>query len=429
MATKKSDQISKLLSSIELRTELPEPLPERSLLEHALYAVLLRYMAPAKAKTALNGLAKHYPDWNELRVSQAQEIADAMAPRSKAKSRIASHLAPARGLKDFLLQVFQETHGLDFENLRTEPAGGVKQLAAVPLVGNEIATYLSWVAEDGALPVSGGIIRVLDRMGVMTRTSSMKKARAALEPLVSKSDYLRFGMSLGMVADRWCDSRKPTCWDCSLKADCPMGKKVVKDWEVQQVRLAAQREKDEARAEATRIKEEERIARETARERKRLEREAEKKRKHLDKERVASKKRVEEAAKKKAAVAAKKQAEASKKKAVVAAKKKAAAAGKKKAAADTKRKADAAKKAAAKKKATPKKKVAKKKAPAKKPAAKKTVTKKSSKQSSKQSSKKVAKKASKKKPAAKKPAAKKAAAKKAAKKKTAKKTAKNARRR
>ncbi|MCA8979311.1 MAG: hypothetical protein H6831_07890 [Planctomycetes bacterium] len=311
MATKKSDRIAKLLNSVELRTELPGSLPDHSLLEHGMYAVLLRHLPPAKAQSALTSLSKAFPDWNELRVSQAQEIADAIGPKSKTRTRNENQLEPARAARDYLFQVFQETHGLDLEFMRTDPWTGVKQLSAIPTLGNELAAYLAWVAEDHALPVSGGIVRVLDRLGAMTRTTSMKKAREALESMVDAKDALRFGMVVGMVADRWCDARKPACWECPLAADCPMGKKVSKDWEAQQKRLAIQRAKEEARAEVARKKEEARLAREAEKERKRLEREAEQQRKKAEREAAAAAKREAqkaEAAKKKAAAARKKAA-------------------------------------------------------------------------------------------------------------------------
>lgn len=392
MATKKSDRISKLLSYVELRTELPESLADHSLLEHGMYAVLLRHMPSSKAQSVLSSMSKAFPDWNELRVSQAQEIADAMAPKSKAKSRINSHLVPARDVREYLAQVFQETHGLDLEFLRTDPGGGVKQVAAVPILGNELAAYLSWIAEDHALPVSGGIVRVLDRLGAMTRTTSMKKARAALEPLVDPEDGLRFGMLIGMVADRWCDARKPICWECPLVVDCPMGKKVTKDWEAQQKRLAIQRAKEEARAEVARKKEAARLAREAEKERKRLEREEEQRRKKMHRDALAN---------------AKKNAHKAEK----------AAAGKQKAAASKK---PTTKSKPAAKKAT--------KAPAKKST--KQVAAKSTKKVSKPAAKKVTKQATTKKSTTKKPTTKKVtgkqASKPAAKKKAVKKVTKKA---
>lgn len=379
MATKKSDRISKLLSSVELRTELPGSLADRTLLEHGMFAVLLRHMAAPKALSALSSMSKAFPDWNELRVSQAQEIADAMAPRSKSKTRNASLLEAARAAKEYLFQVFQETHGLDLEFMRTDPSSGVKQLSAIPVLGNELAAYLAWVAEDHALPVSGGIVRVLDRLGAMARTSSMKKARESLEPLVDAQDALRFGMVVGMVADRWCDSRKPTCWECPLAPDCPMGKKVSKDWEAQQKRLAIQRAKEEARAEVARKKEAARLAREAEKERKRLEREAELQRKKMHRDALANAKKnaqKAEAAKQKAAAARKKAAAKKKPSAKPAAKKATKKVTKKPAAKATKKVAKPATKKVTKKSTT-------------KPAAAKKST-------VKQATKKVTKKAAKK---------------------------------
>ena len=67
------------------------------------------------------------------------------------------------------------------------------------------------------------------------------------------------------VADRWCDARKPLCHVCVLVSECTYGKKAFQDWKTQQVRLEAQRVKDEARQALLMKKEEARRAREDAR--------------------------------------------------------------------------------------------------------------------------------------------------------------------
>ena len=84
----------------------------------------------------------------------------------------------------------------------------------------------------------------------------MRKARTRIEPLVPKGDHRAFAVHFGRVVEKWCDARKPTCWECPLVGDCDFGKRVERDWKVQQKRLAAQRKKEAARLEAQRKKDE-----------------------------------------------------------------------------------------------------------------------------------------------------------------------------
>jgi len=386
--SKKSDLIQDLVAKVELPHELPSTDMEGTLLERGLYAILLREIPASRARSAVQELRKDYEDYNEARVSQAQELAGAIAPKGKGLARLAKYLPAARLTKRYLQAVFQETHGLDLEFIVEDPVAGGRQLASIELLGGALTSYLLFVAEGGEMPVLAGTIRVLDRLGVMTRTSSVRKAREGLSGLIDEKDRLRVSYALAMVSDRWCDSRKPACWDCALLDDCPNGKKVFKEWKVQQERLEKQRAKEEVRMAAVAKKDAARALREAEREVKRRAADAKKAKRSREMLKREASKRVELQRKKAAAA----KIIEDKKKAVakeVAAKKKAAS--RKKAAAKKK----ASKKATAKKvvkKATTKKVV-------KKPAAKKASTKKT-----------TAKKAStaKKRPAAKKTVAKKA---------------------
>ena len=404
--SKKSNQIVKLAEKVELPQELPDTDLEGTLLERGMYAVMLREIPSARAKAAVLSLRKAYTDYNEARVSQLQELAELIAPSGKGYTRLAKYIPAARELKSYLQAIYQNTHGLDLKELEDDPAGVGRTLAAAPEIGTALVTYLIYLADGGELPVLAGTIRVLDRLGAMTRTNSVRKAREALDSSIPAKHRLAVSFALGVIADRWCDSRKPMCWECPLLADCPNGQKVHKDWLVQQERLTKQRAKEEARAAALAIKEEARMKREQ-------ERDAKAKVAALQKEKRTREKANREAAKKKEADRKKKEVE----------KLKAAAAKKRE------REAEKLKAAAVKKKKASKKKTAKK--------AKKTVTKKAAKKVTKKAAKKTAKKAAKKttKKAVKKATAKKAtkkATKKAAKKaakKTAKKTAKKSPRR
>jgi len=343
---------------------------EFDLLEHGLLYVLTRELTPKQAEATVRSLRVSWPDWNELRVSQVQELLDSIKTKSKDTA-----LAAGKLVLEYLQDVFINNHGFDLGFVAEDLAAGGKTVAAWPTLGVPGAHYLQWIAGDGVMPVTAGLVRVFDRLGLVERTQSYRKGLDQLSAVATGkgAGALEFALQFGIVAESWCDSRKPLCHDCPLVEDCPTGAKNFVEWKASQERQAIQRAKEEER-------ERKRAEAEAKREARRLERDA-----------------------KKTAVAMRK------------------------AKADAKKKAakKASKKPAAKKAAT--KKVAKKPAPkkaAKKKAAKKAVSKKVTKKKAtkKAAPKKAAKKAVKKK--AVKKAAPKKAAKKAAKKTAAKKVAK-----
>ena len=391
--TKKSETLSSLLAKIKLPHPIPEPVEGADLLQQGVVAVLRRRLTQDQAASSLAKLLKTYDDWNEVRVSQAKEIA---ASLKGAQSNV---VAAAIDVKTYLQEVFQQSHGLELEFLREDPAGSARFVNQLLFFGLPSANWLLYLARGNTIPVTPAVVRVLDRVGIVPRSPSSRKSQAAIEPLVKKGGEVEFSMKIGRVAEAWCDPRKPACWDCTLVDDCKHGKKVFKDWKVQQERLAAQRKREEARLEKLRKQEEERQRREDEKAQKRAEaekkrraRDTERKRKELERQRQKSQreKAKVEREKKKVAEEKARQKEVARQAAA--------------------RKKEAARKKASKK-APAKKKVAKK-APAKKKVAKKAPTK-----------KKVAKKAPAKKKVAKKATQKASAKKKVTKKAPAKKTA------
>ena len=403
-------------SDWEPLTKVPGELEAETLLEVGLLCVLTRNLSEAAAAKTLKGLKKAYPDWNELRVSQIQEFLQEIGTKSGDVARTV-----ANDVKAYLHEVFLKNHGFDLEFLRADPGEAARFFTQLLVLGPGPAHYVMWSALEGSVPVSLGLIRVLHRAGLMKRTSSVKKAGESLDKWIPEKDRPRFGVRFGALTE-FCDTKKPSCWECALRPHCPFGKKVYADWQAQQKRLAQQRareeearrkaeERERKRAEAEAKKRSEKLAREQAKQRKIQERQA----KADARKQEAARKKAEAAAKKvqRAKELAKKQAAAKKAAAKQAAAKKAAAkkaAAKKAAAKKAASKKAGSKTAASKKKAGAKKK-ASKKAAAKKPAAKKKTAKKPA------TKKKATKRPAAKKTTAKKPAAKK----KATKKKTTKK--------
>jgi len=362
----KTTKLAGILKRVPRTWEAPKRPADVTVLEFGLVCVLTRHLSAPQSGATLRAIRKAMPDWNEVRVSQIQEFAEHI----KSKSEETRYVV-ARDIRIYLQEVFQQNHGFDLEFLSEDVVQANKFILDLEFFGMAAGHHLiSEVCGEDALGTLA-IGRILERLGLMPKTVSVKRVQKAMDELVPKGQKGSAGVTLGIVLDAWCEAKKPVCWECPLMKNCAHGGKVDRDWRIQQKRLAEQREREEVR----RLRDEER-------DRKRAARDAERDRKR----------RATEASKQmKASQKARKDAEAKK-----AAKKAARAAERKKVAA--KKKAASKKKPAAKKTATKKKPAAKKTATKKKSAAKKTVTRKKP-----AARKKAAKKATtKKKPAAKK---------------------------
>lgn len=425
--SKKTDLVARLIKEVKLRHPVPsKPMEGVNLLEQGAVIVLMRHMTQTQAEASVKALKAAYEDWNEVRVSQAQEIAQCLrtSSRKKGVALLRDRRETAMALKAYLQDVFQETHHLDLEELREDEQTAGKAAASLLYLGLPGAAYLLYIANDGQVPVHLPLVKFMDRLSLIPRTTSLKKARTTIEPLVPKGQELEFTLAFHEILERWEDEEKPIYLTVKALAETPYG-----------IKTAQEREASIARAEAAAKREDERLRKEEERERKKAEAEARKRTRELERKRKAEEKKLAEARAKAAAVdkkkkeAQKKREDAAKERAALKkavaleklnAKKKVAAeklAAKKKLAAEK----AAAKKAASKK--APAKKAPAKKAPAKKAAAKKAPAKKAAAKkapATKATSKKApAKKAvSKKGTATKKAASKKPAAKKAPAKKT-----------
>jgi len=322
--SKKPDLVPKLLDRVEPRFRLPKPVKDASLLEQGMMVALVRHLSQGEAERVLQELRKAYSDWNELRVAQVQEIASLVATGDRRGLREkVDHLFPVvRAARDYLQEIFQKNHGFDLESMREDPAGAAKAFATMPYLGLAGTCYLMWLASGKQVPSHPALVRVLERIGLVSKGAGGKKGKEVLAGVVPPGRELDFVAVFGEVADRWCHAAKPLCHDCKLVDDCAFGKKAYQEWKVQQSRLEAQRVREEARRAIFEKKEAERRAKEDARLSKKNAIEAAKVQK--ERERLAKieakRKEVEAKAKAKADAAAKKIAQENAQKAALEAK-------------------------------------------------------------------------------------------------------------
>jgi endonuclease III len=238
----KSHRLADLLAKVPPpATPLPS-VEGKTLLEIGFLCVLYRRLSESAADKTLSGLAAAYPDWNELRVSQTQEFQHLIQTKSTELAVLV-----ARDVREFLQEIYQKIHGFNLDVIKGDIAEAARFASNLPFLGASAGHYVLSLACPGELPVSPAIVRTLDRLGMAKRTSSIKKAQAGIESWVPESMRRDFAIRLGFVVEKWCDAKKPLCWQCPLVQSCPFGKKTERDWKQSQRRLEMQRARDEER--------------------------------------------------------------------------------------------------------------------------------------------------------------------------------------
>ncbi|MFM8387239.1 MAG: hypothetical protein ACKOCB_10550 [Planctomycetia bacterium] len=340
---------------------------EDPLLDHLLVAVLSLHTTPARARDALRALSGTYLDFNELRVSARSEIEKALEDYVPSDVRKKA----AWDLRMALQDVYDQTHGLDLEPLRSrdpddlgsfvanmkkpeeKPAypqsvgGPVPALPNTP--GGPAAMVFQLAVGKSSLALGPLERRFLGRLGLMPNGARLPNKRKALERQVKPDERLRFAWVAGTCARLFetdFDERHPF-------ARLLVERRSKELEERERAARAAEKLAEELRkkeaieaARRQRIEDEERRKREKVEQRKAAE--AARKKAIEDRKRAAEEKRKAAEAARKKAIEERKRAAEEKRKAAEAARKKAIE--ERKRAAEARRKAaEAARKKAAEK--------------------------------------------------------------------------------
>lgn len=214
--TNKQRLLTQLFTALKKRYEPAEPEP-RPVLEQFLYAVCREGATREQADRAFRALQERFFDWNEIRVSSAREVEEALGDLSGADIK-------AQRLISLLQEVFETTFSFDLETLHKK---GVKQSA------KQLARYqaasdfaIAWIVQQSlgghAVPLDEPCLRALRRLGLVEADQEDCEAlRASLEHLVPKVRATLFGELLSALAEELCIDGEPICSSCPLAPECP----------------------------------------------------------------------------------------------------------------------------------------------------------------------------------------------------------------
>lgn len=221
----KQQLLTQAHNALKKKFTAPEPHEPRPVLEEVVYAILREGATTADADRAYGALRKTFIDWNEIRVSTVQEVADALRPLTGAGGR-------AKRLIGLLQKVFEERYAFTLDDLDKK---GLKQAAKQLSRYKEDVTdfTVAWVVQrtlgGHAVPLDGPTLRVLSRLGVVEEAEpdDLESVRASVEHVIPKARDAEFTELMSLHAKDLCVVGTPHCPACPLKGDCPTGQEVL----------------------------------------------------------------------------------------------------------------------------------------------------------------------------------------------------------
>ena len=203
----------------------PQENVERSVLEELIYAACREGTTQEDADRAYARLRKTFVDWNEVRVSTVQEVADILRPLPGPGAR-------AKRMIALLQAVFEERYSFDLSDVVKK---GLKDTARKLRYYKEGVNdfAVAWVMQrtlgGHAIPIDGPTHRVLVRLGIVEpgEPESLEAVRGTIEHLIPKARGPEFTELMSIHAKELCIDGTPLCPQCPLKSECPTAPEVL----------------------------------------------------------------------------------------------------------------------------------------------------------------------------------------------------------
>lgn len=152
---KYTERLKKFISTVQ-DCNAPIPAYEKSI-EAMIYAVLCEYLDDQQANKALEKFTEHFVDWNDLRVSRPEEVAEVLGSNKPEYKKIASNLT------QMLNAVFEKYDCLDIEHLKDMGKREAREeLEKINELEPFCSNYFLMVCMDAhTVPLSDGMIQYL----------------------------------------------------------------------------------------------------------------------------------------------------------------------------------------------------------------------------------------------------------------------------
>lgn len=245
--TNKQQLLNHAVTALKKRFPLPAPeeVSPRPLLEELVFAICREGSTTADAQAGYERLRKAFVDWNEVRVSTVQEVADVLRPLPQAGPR-------AGWIIGVLQAVFELNYAFDlgdmekkglkhaakqisrYFNAKDLDAKGLKQAAKQISRFKQVNDFaVAWVVQRSlgghAIPLDGPTVRVLQRLGVVDEVDpdDLESLRGGVEHMVPKARGPEFTELMSLEAKEICTEKEPHCPKCPLLSECPTGQELT----------------------------------------------------------------------------------------------------------------------------------------------------------------------------------------------------------
>jgi endonuclease III len=185
-----------------------------SVLKAVVYGICHEDTTREHANQALSRFKDEFFDWNEIRVSDAEEIQESLAG-------IPDPLTRAQRIRRFLRQLFNRTYGFTLDSLAKKPLKeALKVLQTYDAFASDYvtATVIQQALGGHAIPIDKAAHRVFDRLGISE--SDVPALRAILERAVPKNRGGEFVDLIEELANDTCLETNPECPRCELRKVC-----------------------------------------------------------------------------------------------------------------------------------------------------------------------------------------------------------------
>ncbi len=190
-ASNRASKIDALFKSLKKHFKPSPEAPERSVLEHLLYACCLEDARCDQADEAFAKLQQTYFDWNEVRVTTISELAQCLHSLPQADQA-------ASRIKQCLQSLFEARYQYELDDLKKANLGkAVAELEAWKGMSPFVASYVSQQALGGhSIPISQVIIESLVQCEILTSAEAEKKSVPGMERAIPKNKGSEFGALL-----------------------------------------------------------------------------------------------------------------------------------------------------------------------------------------------------------------------------------------
>ena len=186
-AKNRADLINKLFKIAKKEYEFIKPASNRNVFEHMLYGCCLENSTHAAADEAFAKLQENFCDWNEVRVTTVDELAET-------GKGLGSPQENGLSIKQTLYGIFEKYFTYDLDFLKKENLG--KSVATFETFKGVTNFVISYVSQNGlgghSIPIDRSMMSMFYVLGIVTEDEAAKGRVPGLERTIAKSKGVEF---------------------------------------------------------------------------------------------------------------------------------------------------------------------------------------------------------------------------------------------